>query len=83
MTLVELQAWVKSAKLIECSPSQVVDSSGNEESFNIYEKDGLFYRVEFFNGRPISDNGAGILPAEYTPVQVRKASWMEYCHEWI
>ena len=83
MTLAELQAWVKSAKPIEHSPRRVVDSSGNEDSFIIYEKDGLFYRIEFFNGYPCDNAWKGCPHGEYTPTPVRKASWMEYCHEWV
>lgn len=85
MTLVEIQAWIKSAKEVDCLLDQY-DDRGNRETEFVYEKDGLFYRIGFFNGHPYEHHTAigTIVRGDYEdPTPVRKAAWMEYTYKWV
>lgn len=85
MTLLELQSWIKSAKYVETIWDQT-DSCDNRMTEVIYEKDGLFYRIGFMNGHPYEHATAigTIVRGDYEdPTPVRKASRMEYVHEWV
>jgi hypothetical protein len=86
MTLLEIQAWIKSAKHVD-TVNDYYDDCGNRETTKIYEKNGQFFKIEFMNGHPYEAWNAtktGFVRGVYgPPTPVRKASRLEYVCEWV
>lgn len=81
MNLTELKDWIKSSKFVESSG---YESDSNWYETTIYEREEQFFSLGYCNGHPSEKwDGKGFIRDVYEPKIVRKASWMEYRHEWV
>ena len=78
----ELQKWIKEVNVVR-SQTRGYDECGNYEADVIYEKDGAYYEVSFFNDSPVPDFDENGSTDEYTPRRVTPVEKQVTVTEWV
>ena len=89
MTKQEILKWIKEAKHVITDYCET-DSDGNNYTRDIFERDGIYYSIEYINGRitshiKVDKDGKAVKDGKFSPkkIEIGEVNFTRYSPEGI